>query len=62
MSRQTPDYGLDAPGAVYAAFVVGLAGAIIGFVPVWTSSRHVSLAYAVQIVGVCFVILAALML
>src|SRR5271155_484638 len=61
MSRQTPDYGLDAPGAVYAAFVLGLAGAIIGFVPVWTSSRHVSLGYAIQIVGVCFVILAALM-
>jgi arsenite methyltransferase len=61
MSKQTPDYGLDAPGAVYAMFVLGLAGAIIGFVLVWTSSRHVSLAYAVQIFGVCCVILAALM-
>ncbi len=61
MSTQTPDYGLDAPGAVYAMFVLGLAGAIIGFLLVWTSSRHVSLAYAVQIVGLFCVILAALM-
>src|SRR5277367_4235602 len=61
LNRQTPDHGLDAPGAVYAAFVLGLAGAVIGFVLVWTSSRHVSLGYAIQIVGVWFVILAALM-
>jgi len=59
MSRQTPDYGLDAPGAVYAMFVLGLAGAIIPFV--WTSSRHVGLAYAVQIFGFFCLILAALM-
>ena len=25
MSKQAPDYGLDAPGAVYAMFVLGLA-------------------------------------
>ncbi len=61
MSRQAPDYGLDAPGAIYAAFVLGLAGVIIGFVLVWTSSRHVIVADAVQIFGVCFVILAVLM-
>ena len=32
MSKQTPDYGLDAPAAIYAMFVLGLAGAIFGFV------------------------------
>ena len=58
MSKQTPDYGLDAPPAVYAMFVLGLAAAIFGFVIVWTSSRHVSLAYAVQIFGVICLILA----
>jgi hypothetical protein len=26
MSRQTPDYGLDRPGALQAMFIVGLAG------------------------------------
>ena len=61
MSRQTPDYGLDAGAAVYAMFVLGIAGAISGFVLVWTSSRHVSLAYAVQIFGFCCLFLATLM-
>jgi len=61
MSRQTPDYGLDAGAAVYAMFVLGLAGAISGFVLVWTSSRHVNLAYAVQIFGFCCLFLASLM-
>jgi arsenite methyltransferase len=61
MRKQTPDYGLDAPPAIYAMFVLGLAGVIFGFVLVSTSSRHVSLAYAGQIFGVLCVILAALM-
>jgi arsenite methyltransferase len=61
MSEQTPDYGLDAPPLIYAMFVLGLTGVIFGFVLVWTSSRHVSLAYAVQIFGLGCVILAALM-
>ncbi len=61
MQRQTPDYGLDAGLLVYAMFIVGLAAAIIGFSLVLTSSRHVSLAYAVQIFGFCCLILAALM-
>ena len=59
MSKQTPDYGLDAPPVIYAMFVLGLAAVIIGFV--WTSSRHVSLAHALQIFGVLCVILAALL-
>lgn len=61
MRKQTPDYGLDAPPAIYAMFVLGLAGVIFGFVLVSTSSRHVSLAYAVQIFGVGCLILAILM-
>jgi arsenite methyltransferase len=66
MSRQTPDYGLDAPGAVRAIFIVGLAGAIVGFLLVrWTLSRHaelaVGLAYTVQIVGFFILTVASLM-
>jgi len=61
MSKQTPDYGLDAGAAVYAMFALGLAGAIVGFILVWTSSRHLGLAYTLQILGFCFLILAALM-
>jgi arsenite methyltransferase len=61
MSKQKPDYGLDAPPVIYGMFILGLAGVIFGFVLVWTSSRHVSLAYAVQIFGVLCVILATLM-
>jgi arsenite methyltransferase len=62
MSRQTPDYGLDAPGAVRAMFVVGLAGAIGGFLLVqWTLTRHLGLAFTLQIFGFCCLILATLM-
>ncbi len=61
MSKQTPDYGLDAPPVIYAMFVLGLAAAIFGCVLVWTSNRHVSLAYAIQMFGVLCVILAALL-
>jgi len=66
MSKQTPDYGLDAPGAVRAIFIVGLAAAFVGFLLVrWTLSRHagpaVGLAYTVQISGFCCLIVASLM-
>jgi arsenite methyltransferase len=62
MRSATPDYGLDAGRAVRAMFIVGLAGAIASFLLVrWTLSRHLGLAYALQIFGFCFVILAALM-
>jgi len=61
MSKQRPDYGLDAPPVIYAMFVLGLVAAILGFDLVWTSSRQVSLAYALQIFGVLCVILGALM-
>lgn len=65
-SRQAPDYGLDAPGAVRAIFVIGLAGAIVGFLLArWTLSRHsgppVGLAYTVQIFGLFCLIVASLM-
>lgn len=42
-------------------FVLGIAGAIIGFLLLSISRRLVSLAYALQIFGVCCVLLAALM-
>src|SRR5260370_7340923 len=62
MSRQTPDYGLDAGAAVRAMFIVGLAAAIGGFLIVrWTLSRHLGLAYTLQIFGFCCLILATLM-
>src|SRR4029077_15255092 len=62
MSRQTPDYGLDAGAAVRAMFIVALAAAIGGFLLVrWTLSRHLVLAYSLQIFGLCCLILAALM-
>jgi hypothetical protein len=53
MSRQTPDYGLDAGAAVRAMFIVGPAAAIGGFLIVrWTT---------LQIFGFCSLILASLM-
>ena len=62
MSRQAPDYGLDAGRAVRAMFIVGLAGAIGGFLLVqWTLTRHLGLAYSLQIFGFCSLILASLM-
>ena len=62
MSRQTPDYGLDAGRAVRAMFIVGLAGAIGGILlERWTLSQHPGLAYTLQIFGVCCLILATLM-
>ena len=43
MSKQAPDYGLDAGAAVRAMFIVGLAGAIGGFLLVqWTLTRHLA--------------------
>jgi arsenite methyltransferase len=62
MSRQTPDYGLDAGRAVRAMVIVGAAGAIGGFLlERWTLSGHPGLAYTLQIFGVCCLILASLM-
>jgi arsenite methyltransferase len=62
MSRQTPDYGLDGGRAVRAMFIVGPAGAIGGFLLVqWSLTRHVGLAYTLQVSGVLFLILATLM-
>jgi arsenite methyltransferase len=62
MSRQAPDYGLDGGRAVRAMFIVGLAGAIGGFLLVqWTLTRHLGLAYSLQIFGFCSLILASLM-
>src|SRR5258707_3151604 len=61
MSRHTPDYGLDAGAAVRAMFIVGPAAAIGGFLIVrWTLSRHLGLAYTLQIFGFCCLILAFL--
>jgi arsenite methyltransferase len=62
MRRQTPDYGLDAGRAVRAMFIVGLAGATGGFLLVqWTVTRHLGLAYTLEIFGSCCLILSTLM-
>src|SRR5258708_20293942 len=62
MSRQTPNYGLDAGAAVRAMFIVGQAAAIGGFLIVrWTLIRHLGMAYTLQIFGFCCLILASLM-
>jgi arsenite methyltransferase len=66
MSKQAPDYGVDAPGAVRAMLIVGLVGTFVGLLLVrWTLSRHlgpaVGLAYTVQIFGFFSLIVAALM-
>ncbi len=60
MSRQTPDYGLDAGLAVYAMFILGFAGVIGGFVLAHWHARH-AVDYAIQIFGFCCLILASLM-
>jgi arsenite methyltransferase len=62
MTRQTPDYGLDGGRAVRAMFIVGLAGAIGGFLlERWTLSLHLGLAYTLQTFGFCSLIVASLM-
>ena len=64
MSKQTPDYGLDAPGFVRAMFIVGLAGLIVGFfLERWALSRHagVTLANSVQFFGFFCLIVASLL-
>src|SRR6516162_2511522 len=66
MSRPAPDYGLDAPGAVRAMFIVGLAGAIVGSPLVrWTLGRHagapVGLTHTLQIFGVFCLVVGSLM-
>ena len=60
MSRETPDYGLDGGRAVRAMFIVSLA-AIVG-VLFWPglSHQHRGLASTLQILGLCFLILASL--
>jgi arsenite methyltransferase len=59
MSKQTPDYGLDAGLLVYAMFIVGLAAAIGGWLLVRTGWH--AIAFAVQIFGYVCLILASLM-
>ena len=62
MSKQAPDYGLDAGAAVRAMLIVGLAGSIGSFLFVqWTLTRHLGLAYTLQVSGFFFVVLASLM-
>jgi arsenite methyltransferase len=61
MSKQAPDYGLDGPVVVYAMFIVGLAGTIVGFLLVRRHNGAASLAYMLQIFGFCCLIIAALM-
>ena len=62
MSKHAPDYGLDGGRAVRAMFIVGLAGAIGASLLVrWTLSRHLGLAYTLQVSGFFFLILATLM-
>ena len=62
MSRQTPDYGLDAGRAVLAMFIVGLAAVIGGFLLGRRNlSSHLGPAYTLQIFGFCCLVLASLM-
>jgi arsenite methyltransferase len=61
MSSQRPDYGLDAGLLVFAMFIVGLAAALVGFILIWTSSRHLDSAYALQVFGFFCLILAVLL-
>ena len=62
MRNETPDYGLDGGRAVRAMFIIGLAAVIGGFLPQrWTPNQHLGLAYTLQILGVGFLTLAALM-
>src|SRR5215469_2389266 len=62
MSRQKPHYGLDAGRAVRAMFVIGLAGASGGILLVQRNlSRHLGLAYTLQVFGFFCLILATLM-
>ena len=62
MSKQTPDYGLDGGRAVRAMFIVGFAAAIVGFLlGRGTLSRHLGLAYTLQFLGFCGLILGSLM-
>jgi len=65
MNRQTPDYGLDAPVAVYVVFIVCVAGAVVGFfIMPWTfghAGLAVGLAHAVQVFGFFGLIIGSLM-
>lgn len=45
MSKQTPDYGLDAPGAFRALLIGGATAIIVGFfLARWALSRHLGFA------------------
>ena len=57
MSRQTPDFGLDAGRAVRAMFLIGLAGAIGGFLMM----QRAALAHVVLAVSFFCLIVASLM-
>ena len=62
MSKTKPDYGLDAGLAVYATFIVGVAGTVGGFVLLHQHIAHsIGLTYAVQGFSICCLILASLM-
>jgi SAM-dependent methyltransferase len=62
ISKQAPDYGLDAPGAVRAMFIVGLVGTIVGLLlERSTLSRHTDLVYTIQIFGFFCLVVASLM-
>ncbi len=62
MRKETPDYGLDGGRAVRAMFIIGLAAVIGGLLfQRWTLNQHLGLAYTLQILGVGFLTLAALM-
>jgi arsenite methyltransferase len=66
MSKETPDYGLDAPGIFRAMLIGGLAATIIGLVLVrWVSDRHAGptfgMAHIIQISGIACMIGASFM-
>jgi arsenite methyltransferase len=66
MSKQIPDYGLDAPGVCRGLFIGGLVAAIVGFCLVrWALRGHsgqlIGIAFAVQNTGIGCLIGAALM-
>ena len=66
MSKQTPDYGLDAPGVFRGLLIGGLAAAITGFLLVrWVLAGHagstIDLAFAVRNTGIGCLIGAAML-
>ncbi len=66
MSKQTPDYGLDAPGVFRGLLIGGLAAAMIGFFLVrWDLAGHagstIGLAFALRNTGIGCLIGATMM-